>query len=88
MIDMFIFRVLNCCVHVIDEQVPGPAPIKPTLPSLPNAPSLSPIKRKNKGDSPNDSPSKGGTSDNKTPSKQQKGECLSEIKQTLVNTVN
>nr|XP_022340193.1 huntingtin-like isoform X2 [Crassostrea virginica] len=67
-----IARVLNCCVHVIDEQVPGPAPIKPTLPSLPNAPSLSPIKRKNKGDSPNDSPSKGGTSDNKTPSKQQK----------------
>lgn len=68
------FRVLNCCVHVIDEQVPGPTPVKPSLPSLPNAPSLSPIKRKNKVDSPNDSPAKGGTPDGKTPSKQQKGQ--------------
>lgn len=67
-------RVLNCCVHVIDEQVPGPTPVKPSLPSLPNAPSLSPIKRKNKMDSPNDSPAKGGTPDGKTPSKQQKGQ--------------
>ncbi|XP_056004424.1 huntingtin-like isoform X2 [Ostrea edulis] len=67
-----IARVLNCCVHVIDEQVPGPAPVKPSLPSLPNAPSLSPIKRKNKGESPNDSPAKGATTDNKTPTKQQK----------------
>ncbi|XP_061171379.1 huntingtin-like isoform X1 [Saccostrea echinata] len=67
-----IARVLNCCVHVIDEQVPGPAPVKPSLPSLPNAPSLSPIKRKNKGDSPNDSPAKGSNTDTKTPTKQQK----------------
>ena len=42
-------RLLNVCAHVIDEQTPGPPPSKTSLPSLPNAPSLSPIKRKAKG---------------------------------------
>ena len=33
----------------MEDQHPGPPQSKPTLPSLPNAPSLSPIKRKAKG---------------------------------------
>ncbi|XP_066278562.1 huntingtin-like isoform X2 [Branchiostoma lanceolatum] len=41
-------RVVNVCSHVIEQVVPGP-PAKTALPSLPNAPSLSPIKRKPKG---------------------------------------
>ncbi len=41
--------MLNVCAHVIDDQSPGPTPTKSTLPSLPNAPSISPIKRKAKG---------------------------------------
>ncbi|KAK3095770.1 hypothetical protein FSP39_018831 [Pinctada imbricata] len=45
-----IVRVLNCFTHVIDDQTPGPPQVKPSLPSLPNTPSLSPIKRKAKGD--------------------------------------
>ena len=44
-------RVLNAFAHVIDEQQPGPPQMKTALPSLPvAAPSLSPIKRKTKGD--------------------------------------
>ncbi|XP_052771519.1 huntingtin-like isoform X2 [Mya arenaria] len=43
-----VARVLNAFSHVIDEQSPGPPQMKTALPSLPNAPSLSPIKRKNK----------------------------------------
>ena len=35
---------------MIDDIVPGPPQIKPSLPSLPTAPSLSPIKRKAKGE--------------------------------------
>jgi huntingtin len=34
---------------VVDEVPPGPHASKSALPSLPNAPSLSPIKRKAKG---------------------------------------
>lgn len=45
-----IARLLNSCTHVIDDIVPGPPQIKPSLPSLPTAPSLSPIKRKAKGE--------------------------------------
>ena len=41
-------RLLNICAHIIDEQTPGPPQTKTSLPSLPNAPSLSPIKRKAK----------------------------------------
>ncbi|XP_019635502.1 PREDICTED: huntingtin-like [Branchiostoma belcheri] len=41
-------RVVNVCSHVIEQVTPGP-PAKTALPSLPNAPSLSPIKRKPKG---------------------------------------
>jgi hypothetical protein len=44
------FRVLNAFAQVIDEQQPGPPQMKTALPSLPTAPSLSPIKRKTKGD--------------------------------------
>ncbi|KAK7109044.1 hypothetical protein V1264_013160 [Littorina saxatilis] len=44
-----VARILNACTHVIDETVPGPPQVKPSLPSLPNAPSLSPVKRKVKG---------------------------------------
>lgn len=41
--------MLNICAHVIDDQTLGPTQTKATLPSLPNAPSISPIKRKAKG---------------------------------------
>ncbi|XP_076466851.1 LOW QUALITY PROTEIN: huntingtin-like [Babylonia areolata] len=44
-----VARILNACTHVIEETVPGPPQVKPSLPSLPNAPSLSPVKRKVKG---------------------------------------
>ncbi|XP_049777630.1 huntingtin [Schistocerca cancellata] len=41
-----VTRVLNVFVHVLEETVPStPAP-RPALPSLPTAPSLSPIKRR------------------------------------------
>lgn len=65
------FRLLNIFTHVIEENVPGPPQMKPTLPSLPNAPSLSPIKRKSKVEN-----SPGGattTPDKSTPQKQTKG---------------
>ncbi|XP_055771060.1 huntingtin-like isoform X2 [Salvelinus fontinalis] len=42
-----ILKILNICAHVLDDTPPGPA-IKATLPSLANAPSLSPIRRKGK----------------------------------------
>jgi hypothetical protein len=45
---ILICRLMNIFTHVIEEIVPGPPQMKPTLPSLPNAPSLSPIKRKSK----------------------------------------
>ncbi|XP_060084449.1 huntingtin-like [Ylistrum balloti] len=67
-----IARLLNACCHVIDEQLPGPPQIKPSLPSLPTAPSLSPIKRKAKGEKDGSSaPGTPGSSEKSTP-KQQK----------------
>ncbi|XP_053407184.1 huntingtin-like isoform X2 [Mercenaria mercenaria] len=45
-----VARILNAFAHVIDEQQPGPPQMKTALPSLPTAPSLSPIKRKAKGE--------------------------------------
>ncbi|KAK3589444.1 hypothetical protein CHS0354_020780 [Potamilus streckersoni] len=45
-----VARLLNVYTHVIEEQLPGPAHVKTSLPSLPNAPSLSPIKRKARGE--------------------------------------
>ena len=69
-------RVLNVFSHVIDELIPGPPQIKTSLPSLPQAPSLSPMKRKAKGEK--DTGSNPGTpnQDGKTASKSQKGEYL------------
>ncbi|GFS71535.1 huntingtin [Trichonephila clavipes] len=43
-----LMKVLNIFTHVLEEQYPFPASSRSALPSLPNAPSLSPIKRKNK----------------------------------------
>ncbi|TNM86000.1 hypothetical protein fugu_008271 [Takifugu bimaculatus] len=42
-----LLKVLNICAHVLDDTPPGP-PVKATLPSLTNTPSLSPIRRKGK----------------------------------------
>ena len=69
-------RVLNVFSHVIDELVPGPPQIKTSLPSLPQAPSLSPMKRKAKGEK--DSSSNPGTpnQDGKSAAKSQKGKYL------------
>lgn len=75
MVICFFFRVLNVFAHVIDELVPGPPQIKASLPSLPQAPSLSPIKRKAKGEK--ETVSNAGTSsqDSKAAQKQsQKGQ--------------
>ncbi|KAL5022595.1 hypothetical protein ScPMuIL_001750 [Solemya velum] len=47
---MHITRLLNAFAHVIDEQIPSAPQLKASLPSLPNAPSLSPIKRKARGE--------------------------------------
>lgn len=56
---------------MIDEQTPGPPQIKASLPSLPNAPSLSPIKRKAKaGEKETTSSSPAGTPDSKQSQKQ------------------
>lgn len=49
--------LLNVCAHVVDEVQPGPPHVKPSLPSLPNAPSLSPIKRKAKATGKEEAPS-------------------------------
>uniref|UniRef100_A0A061QFU3 Putative huntingtin n=1 Tax=Cupiennius salei TaxID=6928 RepID=A0A061QFU3_CUPSA len=43
-----LMRLLNTFTHILEEQYPIPLSNRPALPSLPNAPSLSPIKRKNK----------------------------------------
>ncbi|KAL3864910.1 hypothetical protein ACJMK2_006556 [Sinanodonta woodiana] len=45
-----VARLLNVYTHVIEEQLPGPPHMKTSLPSLPNASSLSPIKRKARGE--------------------------------------
>jgi huntingtin len=68
---ILICRLMNIFTHVIEEIVPGPPQMKTTLPSLPSAPSLSPIKRKSKVDN-----SAGGTTttpDKTTPQKTPKG---------------
>ena len=59
--------------------MPGPPQVKPSLPSLPNAPSLSPVKRKVKGgDKEPSSPAMvGQAADSKTPQKTpSKGWCF------------
>lgn len=43
-----LMRLLNIFSHILDDQVPVMSSNRPALPSLPNAPSLSPIKRKSK----------------------------------------
>ncbi|XP_005093645.2 huntingtin [Aplysia californica] len=43
-------RLLNACTHAIEETNPGPPQVKPSLPSLPNASTLSPVRRKMKGE--------------------------------------
>lgn len=43
-------RVLNICAHIIEDQSPSVPQTKTALSSLPNAPILSPIKRKSKLD--------------------------------------
>ncbi|XP_054721499.1 huntingtin-like [Uloborus diversus] len=45
---LHLMRLLNIFTHVVEEQYPISIANRPALPSLPNAPSLSPIKRKNK----------------------------------------
>ncbi|XP_035223827.1 huntingtin-like, partial [Stegodyphus dumicola] len=45
---LHLMRVLNIFTHVLEEQYPISVSNRPALPSLPNAPSLSPIKRKGK----------------------------------------
>ena len=69
-------RLLNACSHVIDDQIPGPPQVKPSLPSLPNAPSLSPVKRRAKSDKEAQSASSSPVPDSKTDKKTpQKGGC-------------
>ena len=58
-----VVRVLNICAHVLDDEIPAPPPASRTsLPSLPNAPVLSPIKRKSKTAVKDDSGSPAGQS--------------------------
>ena len=67
--------MLNVFAHVIDELVPGPPQVKTSLPSLPQAPSLSPIKRKARGEKESGSNPGTPNQDSKTAQKQsQKGE--------------
>ncbi|GFO37998.1 huntingtin-like [Plakobranchus ocellatus] len=58
-------RLLCACTHAIEETVPGPPQAKPILPSLPNASTLSPVRRKMKGDKDVGSPTPGGSPDTK-----------------------
>ncbi|XP_029645621.1 huntingtin isoform X2 [Octopus sinensis] len=76
-----IARLLNACTHVIDDITPGPPQIKPSLPSLPTAPSLSPIKRKAKGDKDGSGPSVllGSTIDSKASAKSTQKEREKEV---------
>ncbi|XP_050396465.2 huntingtin [Patella vulgata] len=65
-----VARLMSCYSHVFEEQSPGPPQVKPSLPSLPNAPSLSPVKRKVKGDKEAASPAgNAAQADSKTPQK-------------------
>ena len=68
------------CAHVIEDQSPGPPQTKSTLPSLPTAPSISPIKRKAKGIKDEVSEKISAPSDEKKKDKNKasdKGLCLS-----------
>ncbi|CAG5125625.1 unnamed protein product, partial [Candidula unifasciata] len=56
-------RLLNACTHAIEESVPGPPQMKPSLPSLPNAATLSPVRRKMKGEKEPNPPISGGSPD-------------------------
>ena len=72
-----MFRILNAFAHVIDEQQPGPPQMKTALPSLPTAPSLSPIKRKAKGEKETGSAPNTPSQDAKNAAKpSQKGEYV------------
>lgn len=76
MVSLFL-RILNAFAHVIDEQQPGPPQLKTTLPSLPTAPSLSPIKRKAKGEKDTGSAASAQGQDSKNaPKTAPKGEKL------------
>ncbi|GFR89453.1 huntingtin [Elysia marginata] len=63
-------RLLCACTHAIEETVPGPPQTKPILPSLPNASTLSPVRRKMKADKDSGSPAPGGSPDIKGDSKE------------------
>lgn len=78
MLLFMFYRLLNAFAHVIDEQTPCAPQLKASLPSLPNAPSLSPIKRKARGEKePSQGTSSGSTPDSKSSQKQsQRGEHL------------
>ncbi|XP_055860312.1 huntingtin-like [Biomphalaria glabrata] len=69
-------RLLNACTHAIEETTPGPPQIKPSLPSLPNAATLSPVRRKMKGEKETNVPGPSGSPDpksaQKTPGKESK----------------
>ncbi|CAL1538264.1 unnamed protein product [Lymnaea stagnalis] len=69
-------RLLNACTHAIEETMPGPPQVKPSLPSLPNAATLSPVRRKMKGEKETNPPGPGASPDQKsgqkTPGKDQK----------------
>ncbi|XP_015913152.2 huntingtin [Parasteatoda tepidariorum] len=60
---LHVMRLLNIYTHVLEEQYPISHTNRTALPSLPNAPSLSPIKRKNKtkDDTPTASPTLKGS---------------------------
>ena len=62
---MLSYRLLCACTHAIEETVPGPPQTKPILPSLPNASTLSPVRRKMKGDKDSSSPAPSGSPDTK-----------------------
>ncbi|KAG1678706.1 Huntingtin [Nymphon striatum] len=65
-----LMRLLNIYVHVVDEIQPGPPHIKPTLPSLPTTPSLSPVKRRVKSKEESNLPSPLAAVAKNSPSKQ------------------
>ncbi|KAH9487495.1 hypothetical protein Btru_075739 [Bulinus truncatus] len=58
-------RLLNACTHAIEETIPGPPLVKPSLPSLPNAATLSPVRRKMKGEKDGNVPGPSGSPDQK-----------------------
>ena len=85
---VFVSRVLNAFSHVIDEQSPGPPQMKTALPSLPTAPSLSPIKRKTKGEKDGAASPGTPTQDGKsTPKAAQKGWLNNPFSQRLLSNL-